>query len=98
MLNLTILTVKRNDELGYSILAEVLPDILTKLTDIESQFRTYVALGTLITQANSHLQEVKLKINGNSNFLSTLQLHVLGSSNDLETKRMNCVKELQAIL
>ncbi|XP_023012840.1 phospholipase A2 activator protein [Leptinotarsa decemlineata] len=98
LLNLTILTIKSSDEIGFSVLAQVLPDILTKLTDTESQFRTYVALGTLITSSNSHQQEIKAKINENSNFLSAMQLHMFSGQNDLENKRMNCVKQLVIIL
>ncbi|KAJ8972552.1 hypothetical protein NQ314_000139 [Rhamnusium bicolor] len=98
LLNLTILTIKKNDDIGFSILAQVLPDILTKLSDPESQFRLYVAIGTLIKSSNSHQQEIRAKVNENSNFLSTLQLHTFSGQNDLENKRMNCVKELMNIL
>ncbi|KAG5881794.1 hypothetical protein JTB14_037091 [Gonioctena quinquepunctata] len=98
LLNLTILTIKKIDEIGFSILAQVLPDLLTKLTDPESQFRTYVALGTLITSSNSHKQEIKAKINENTNFLSAMQLHMFSGLNDTENKRMNCVKQLVTIL
>lgn len=97
LLNLTILCIRKNDDLGFSVLAQVLPDILTKLTDPESHFRGYVAVGTLVTQSNSHKQEVVAKINENQNFLTTLQLHSFGG-NDLENKRSNCVKQLQSLL
>lgn len=92
------MTIKRNDELGFPILAQVLPDILTKLTDPEAQFRMYVAIGTLIKSANSHQSEICAKINENGNFLTTLQLHTFSGQNDLENKRNNCVKELLNIL
>lgn len=99
LLNLVILTVKRNDELGFSVMADVVPDILTKLTDMEAHFRCYVALGTLITSSNKHKEEVKIKINENANFVSTMQLHAIsGGHNDLENKRRNCVKQLQVLL
>ncbi|XP_018568401.1 phospholipase A-2-activating protein [Anoplophora glabripennis] len=98
LLNLTVMTIKRTDELGLTILAQVLPDILTKLSDTESQFRMYVAIGTLIKSANSHKSEICAKINENSNFLTTLQLHTFSGQNDLENKRNNCVKELLNIL
>ncbi|CAH1156011.1 unnamed protein product [Phaedon cochleariae] len=98
LLNLTILTIKNNDEIGFSILAQVLPDILTKLTDAESQFRAYVALGTLVTSANSHRQEIKVKIGENARFLTTVQLHSLSGQNELEKKRMNCAKQLLNVL
>ncbi|CAG9765638.1 unnamed protein product [Ceutorhynchus assimilis] len=97
LLNLTILSIRKNDDLGYSVLVQVLPDIITKFTDVESHFRIYVALGTLVTQSNLHKQEIVSKVNGNQNFLTTLQLHSFGG-NDLENKRGNCVKQLQKLL
>ncbi|XP_076265264.1 phospholipase A2 activator protein [Rhynchophorus ferrugineus] len=98
LLNMTILSLRKLDELGCSVLAQVLPDVATKLTDPESQFRVYVALGTLMKQCNSHKAELVQKINENSNFLTTLQLHSLSGGNELEIKRTNCVKQLQALL
>ncbi|KAJ8959902.1 hypothetical protein NQ318_011639 [Aromia moschata] len=98
LLNLTILTVRRNDDVGFSIFAQVLPDILTKLTDTESQFRVYVAIGTLLKSSNSHQQEIRAKVNENENFVTTLQLHRFSGQNDLENKRMNCAKQLLDIL
>ncbi|XP_050305466.1 phospholipase A-2-activating protein [Anthonomus grandis grandis] len=97
LLNLTVMSVKKNDDLGYSILSQVLPDILTKMTDPESHFRGYVAIGTLVTGANSHKHELVAKINENQNFSSTLQLHSFGG-NDSETKRSHCVKQLKGVL
>lgn len=98
LLNLTILTIRQKDDIGFSVLAQVLPDILTKITDAEAQFRMYVALGTLILSSNGHQAEVKAKINENGSFISTLQLHVFSGQNDIENKRMNCVKQLMNIL
>lgn len=66
LLNLTVGCVKKRDEVGISVLANVIPDILTKITDPESQFRCYVALGTLLS--TSQREEVKIKITSNSSF------------------------------
>ncbi|XP_056634387.1 phospholipase A-2-activating protein [Diorhabda sublineata] len=98
LLNLTILVVKRNDEIGITVLAQVIPDLVTKLTESEAHFRAYVALGTLITRANVYKLMVKAKVQENSNFISTLHLHSFSSQTDIENKRMNCVKELLNIL
>lgn len=98
LLNMTVLSIKKNDDVCFSVLAQVLPDVLTKLTDPESHFRIYVALGTLIQQSNSHKTEIVQRVNDNSNFLTTLQLHSFSGGNELECKRTNCVKQLQALL
>lgn len=98
LLNLTTLTVRKNDEVGFSILGNVLPDILTKLTDAESQFRMYVAVGTLIVSANAQKQEVIGKINSNQSFTNLLELHKFSGQNDVENKRTNCVKQLLGFL
>ncbi|CAH1990156.1 unnamed protein product [Acanthoscelides obtectus] len=98
LLNVTIMTGKQKDELGFSVLAQVLPDILSRLTDPEAQFRLYVAVGTLIKTAQLHGAAVKAKLNENSNFLSTMQSHSFSGQNELENKRMNCVKQLSALL
>nr|CAI5856024.1 unnamed protein product [Callosobruchus analis] len=91
------MTGKQKDELGFSVLAQVLPDILTRLTDPEAQFRLYVAVGTLIKTAQLHEAAVKAKLTENSNFLTTMQMHSFSGRNELENKRMNCVKQLSAI-
>lgn len=98
LLNLTTLTVRKNDEVGFSILANVLPDILTKLTDPESQFRMYVAVGTLIVSSKSQKQEVIGKINSNPSFTNLLELHKFSGQSDIENKRMGCVKQLLSYL
>lgn len=99
LLNLTLAVLKRNDELGVSVLADVLPDILSKLTDPESHFRGYVGLGTLLVGLEpKQLNEIKNKIKGNSGFVSALQLHLLSGGNDLEVKKRNCAKQVQDIL
>lgn len=98
LLNLTVSMIKTGDDLGISILADVLPDILTKLTDPESQFRCYVALGTLLTIGQQQITEVKVKLKGNSSFIGALQLHSLSGQNDVENKRVDCVKQIQRIL
>ncbi|CAG9833993.1 unnamed protein product [Diabrotica balteata] len=98
LLNLTILTLKHNDEIGITVLAQVIPDLITKLTEAEAHFRAYVALGTLITSSSIHKPMIKAKVQENTNFISTLQLHSFASQTDVDNKRMKCVKELLNIL
>jgi hypothetical protein len=98
-LNLSVATLKKRDELGISVLADVIPDILTKLSDPESQFRSYVALGTLLTSASSlQAAEVKTKVKSNPGFVSALQSHLMSGQNDLENKRRNCACQVQDII
>ncbi|RZC40157.1 phospholipase A-2-activating protein [Asbolus verrucosus] len=99
LLNLSVASLKKKDELGISVLADVIPDILSKLSDPESQFRGYVALGTLLTSPNSQqIAEVKAKVKTNSGFVSALQSHLLSGQSDLENKRQNCAQQVQDIL
>ncbi|CAH0554986.1 unnamed protein product [Brassicogethes aeneus] len=98
LLNMVIMAIKKNDYMGISILAEVIPDISTKLNDPESQFRLYVALGTLLLSEYGSKKEIKLKISSSDNFMSIMKSHSSMSSNELETKRMKCVKQIQDIL
>ncbi|CAG9862601.1 unnamed protein product [Phyllotreta striolata] len=98
LLNMTILILKIQDEIGIKVLAQVLPDLITKLTESEAQFRAYVVLGTLITSSGPHRPSVKAKIQENSDFMGTMQLHSFSGQNDSENKRMNCVKEIMNIL
>jgi phospholipase A-2-activating protein len=99
LLNLSVATLKKRDELGISVLADVIPDILTKLSDPESQFRSYVALGTLLTSASSlQAAEVKTKVKSNPGFVSALQSHLMSGQNDLENKRRNCACQVQDII
>lgn len=96
LLNLSIASLKKKDDLGVSVLADVIPDILTKLSDPESQFRAYVALGTLLT--SDFQSEVKTKVKSNTRFVSVLQSHVLPGQSDLEEKRRNCASQVQELL
>lgn len=96
LLNFSVASLKKGDDLGVSVLADVIPDILSKLNDPESQFRCYVALGTLLSSPQS--TEVKTKVKSNSGFLSALQSHVLTGQGDLEEKRRNCASQIQNIL
>ncbi|XP_066245153.1 phospholipase A-2-activating protein [Euwallacea similis] len=97
LLNLTILCGKKSDDLWFSVLAQVLPDVITKLTELEAHFRGYLAVGTLIAQANANRVEIVAKINENQEFLRTLQLYTLGCS-EAESKRSSCAKQLQLLL
>ncbi|EFA09359.2 phospholipase A-2-activating protein [Tribolium castaneum] len=96
LLNLCVASLKKRDDLGISVLADVIPDILTKLSDPESQFRSYVALGTLLSSPQS--AEVKAKVKSNVGFISALESHVLSGQGDLEEKRRNCASQVQEIL
>lgn len=57
-----------------------------------------MAVGTLITSSNSQKAEVIGKINTNESFTNLLELHKFSGQNDVENKRMNCVKQLLGIL
>lgn len=99
MLNIGILTLKKSDEIGLSILANVLPDIITKLEDAEAQFRAYVALGTLLNTGNQQEDlQVKVKVMENPQFLEKLSLHARTGQTDVEIKRKNCAAQVEAIL
>lgn len=99
LLNVTVLILTRSDEIGVSILADVLPDILTNLTDAEAQFRAYVALGTLISSNNAQQNAlIKLKVKENKKFVEQLNLNTLTHQGDVELKRKNCALQLQRTL
>lgn len=99
LLNISILVLKLEDELSISVLANVVPDIITKLEDPEAQFRAYTALGTLITSGNSELaQQAKVKVLQNVQFMGKLKLHGEVHQNDLELKRKNCALQIQNLL
>lgn len=99
LLNISILTLKRNDEIGISVLADVLPDVLTNLEDPEAQFRAYVALGTLFTSGNvQQNREVKSKAKENGKFLEKLEANTTSYNNDIELKRKNCALQIQHAL
>ncbi|XP_060528385.1 phospholipase A-2-activating protein [Cylas formicarius] len=98
LLNLTVLCVARADDMGLFVLAQVVPDILTKFTEPEAHFRAYLAIGTLVNWPGPELEEIKVRINESEQFLTTLQLHGFAGGNDLERKRTECVKQLRGFL
>lgn len=99
LLNISILILKRSDEIGISILADVIPDILTNVTDPEAQFRAYVALGSLLSTTNlQQNQQVKAKVMENTRFLEKLKIHVASPGSDVELKRKNCAAQVQRVL
>ncbi|XP_044754625.1 phospholipase A-2-activating protein [Coccinella septempunctata] len=98
LLNLTVLCQKKTDDLGLSVLADVIQDILANLSDPESQFRTYVALGTLLTPNSVDCKEVRLKLKTNSNFMKLLNEHNSSYTGDIEKKRMDCAKDVTKLL
>lgn len=96
---MSVLILKRNDEIGLSILANVLPDIITNLEDPEAQYRTYVALGTILHTENQQQDLlVKAKVMENTQFLQKLSLHARTGQNEVETKRKNCAAKVENIL
>ncbi|KAL3270153.1 hypothetical protein HHI36_009211 [Cryptolaemus montrouzieri] len=98
LLNLTVLSQRKNDELGTTVLADVIQDILCKLSDPESQFRTYVALGTLLTSNLLECKEIRLKLTTNSSFVKLLDEHSSTCNNEIERKRTECAKDVKKIL
>lgn len=94
-----MLILKRSDEIGLSILANVLPDIITNLDDPEAQFRAYIALGTLLSTGNQQQNlEVKAKVMENPQFLQKLSLHARTGQSDVEVKRKNCAAQVENII
>ncbi|KAL1514055.1 hypothetical protein ABEB36_003380 [Hypothenemus hampei] len=98
LFNLTLLIVKKRDDLGFSVLAQILPDGIMKLSDPESHFRIYVALGTLLVNLDPQKPEILDGILRYGPFLKTLELHGSNSNNDLENKRRNCARQLIPLL
>lgn len=99
LLNISVLNLKRDDELGISVLANVVPDIITNIEDPEAQFRAYTALGTLITSGNQELtRQVKLKVLQNVQFIEKLKLNASVYQNDVELKRKNCALQIQNLV
>lgn len=91
--------MRRNDEIGLSILANVLPDMLTKLEDPEAQFRAYVALGTLLNTGNQQQDlQIKAKVLENPQFLEKLSLQSRTGQTDVEVKRKNCAAQVETLL
>lgn len=82
-----------------SILANVLPDIITNLEDPEAQFRAYIALGTLLSTGNQQQDlQVKAKVMENPQFLQKLSLHARTGQSDVEVKRKNCAAQVENIV
>ncbi|XP_045474731.1 phospholipase A-2-activating protein [Harmonia axyridis] len=98
LLNLTVLCQRKTDDLGISVLVDVAQDILATLSDPESQFRTYVALGTLLTPNSVDSTEVRLKLKTNTNFMRLLNEHSSTYNGDIEKKRMECAKDVMKLL
>lgn len=96
LLNIVVLCLKRNDEIGVLILASVIPDRIVSFNDPEAQFRGYVGLGTLLSfGTDDHKKMVKEKIKENSPFIKKLQTDATVAPNDCEVKRKNCASLVQ---
>lgn len=89
LLNISILCLKRQDEIGLMILTSVIPEICTMLRDTEAQFRAYVALGTLLKSC-SDKEGVKERIVENGGFMKALRRAASEYGNDAELKRKRC--------
>ncbi|KAK9889755.1 hypothetical protein WA026_007136 [Henosepilachna vigintioctopunctata] len=98
LLNLAVLSQKKNDDLGITVLADVIQDIMCKLSDPESQFRTYVALGTLLISNLVECKEIRMKLKTNANFVGKLDDHITTCNNEIERKRTECAKDIKKIL
>lgn len=99
LLNLSILCLKKNDEMGIILLGTILPDALSNCKDPEAHFRGLVALGNLLTSNNAaFVNEVKAKLVLNSTFRARVDAFTRESNNDLEKKRMACAQQLQQLI
>ncbi|XP_018332885.2 phospholipase A-2-activating protein [Agrilus planipennis] len=96
LLNLTVLCLKKSDEFGILILANVLPDMINLLDDNEAQFRAYVALGTMLSSGSSEqANAVRQKVLEDDKFMERLNDHASQYSNEIELKRKNCASQVQ---
>jgi len=99
LLNLSILCVNKNDEMGIILLGTILPDSVNNCKDPEAHFRGMVALGNILTSKNtSFVNEVKAKLVLNSPFRAKILDFTRESNNDLEKKRMACAQQIQRVL
>lgn len=97
LLNMSIVCIKKNDEIGLEILASILPELLTNFQEAEAQFRGYVALGTLMSSPK-YGGIVKERIRNNQAFLSALEVAVTTFGSDAEQKRKHCACQVQKTL
>ncbi|KAK4875781.1 hypothetical protein RN001_012203 [Aquatica leii] len=95
LLNLSILSIKFEDEFGILLLTNVVPDMVIALNDCEAQFRGLIAIGTLLTVGNADQKKlIKEKMFENTKFLEKLYEWSQNHSNDAEMKRRNCAKQV----
>lgn len=88
LLNLSILSQKKHDDLGMTILVDVLQEMLYRLNDSEAQFRSYVTAGTLISSSIGNIKkEIRVKFKSNLNFAKLLEQHCLPGTSDVDRKR-----------
>lgn len=97
LLNMTILSLNKNDEILILALSSVLSDVFISTDDVESNFRSLVAVGTLLSTSAIVIskENVRQKFVENDKFIQKL-LHIISSSgNDLVMKRKMCAQHVQ---
>lgn len=95
-MNTTTLCQKKQDEIGLFLLANILPDILIVVTDAEAQFRTMIALGTLVSCGTlAEKKQLKSKILENTKFIEKLKILCQEGGNEVESKRKSCAEQLE---
>nr|XP_022905059.1 phospholipase A-2-activating protein [Onthophagus taurus] len=96
LLNSTILSHKKQDEIGLYLLANILPEMVASVNDPEAQFRILVALGTLISYGPlAHRQQVKSNVLENEKFKEKIKILSQTGLTDVEVKRKNCALQVQ---
>lgn len=95
LLNMSLMSMRRNDEIGVLILSTVIPDRIAAFDDPEAQFRSYVALGTLLScGSDDHKKMIKEKIKENHEFVKSLERARTEGTNEVEVKRKQCASQL----
>lgn len=96
LMNTTVVCQKKQDEIGLFLLANILPDIITVLTDAEAQFRSIIALGTLVScGSQTEKQQMKKRVLENVKFVEKLKILSHVGESDVELKRKTCAQELE---
>lgn len=97
LLNAVILILKKNDEIGLFMLASVLSDMIVILTDGEAEFRSLVALGTLISKSQTSYKNIKEKVIENNELIGKIK-KCSSQNNQSDQKLLKCAMEVQSIL
>lgn len=97
LLNMTILSLSKNDEILILALSSVLSDVFISTDDVESNFRSLVAVGTLLSTSATVIskENVRQKFVENDKFIQKL-MHIISSSgSESEMKRKMCAQHVQ---